>query len=86
MTIPDRMTIPFDTLALIPRQVNLIYEQAPDGSPVIGVLFEHKDLGHYVLWLAEPAAASLAAGISNMLGNRATFAAQYRQTRGGGDD
>lgn len=81
MTQPDRFKIPADTLAIFPRTVNLVYEQTADGTPIIGVLFDHRDedLGHYMLWLSAEAAADLAANISGMLDNPETFRAKWEQ-------
>ena len=77
-TQPDRMPIPPDTLAIFPKAMNLVYERAADGSPVIGILFEQEDLGHYMLWLSEDAAAHLASNITGMLDNRETFDAEWQ--------
>lgn len=84
MTEPDRVPIPDDTLAIFPRNINLIYEQTPDGTPIIGILYTHHDelMGSYVMWLSRDAAEYVASNITGILTNPDTFKAEWLKQNG----
>ncbi len=79
---PDRFKIPSDTLAIFPSSINVVYEQAADGTPILGILFDHKDLGNYVLWLSAEAAQHLAGTLGGILENPQPFKAEWLKQNG----
>jgi len=80
---PDRIRIPADTIPVFPRTINIVYEQV-DGEPILGVIYDHQDLGSYVMWLSRSAAEHLADGITGILTNPETFRTAWdKQNRPG---